>query len=134
MAGSFCFCSVLYIQDSLEGESRVFLDPNTLSEDGTTALSQYEFSKDGELFAYGLSSKGSDWVSIRVRNVSSGRDYPEVLTNVKFSGIAWLPNNEGFFYAVSEIQKISCFMCFLLTAMMTFYSSFYFLPSYVFLL
>ena len=60
---------MLYVRDTLEQEPRVFLDPNSFSEDGCTALSSYAFSKDGELCGYALSKSGSDWVSIKVKGV-----------------------------------------------------------------
>ena len=56
----------MYVQDSLESKAEVFLDPNKLSEDGTIALVGRSFSEDGQLFAYSLSHKGSDWVTIKV--------------------------------------------------------------------
>ncbi|GBP70895.1 Prolyl endopeptidase [Eumeta japonica] len=63
--------NVLYIQDSLEGEPRVFLDPNTLSEDGTIALSGCHFTDDGATLAYGLSASGSDWITIHFKDVAT---------------------------------------------------------------
>ena len=59
----------MYVQDTLESESRVFLDPNKLSEDGTIAISGSAFSEDGEIYAYGLSNSGSDWISIHFKKV-----------------------------------------------------------------
>ncbi|GCE10860.1 prolyl oligopeptidase family serine peptidase [Tengunoibacter tsumagoiensis] len=78
--------------------ARLVLDPNTLSADGTVALTNIAFSKDGSLLTYGTSQSGSDWQELHIRRVVEGTDYPEVLKWCKFSGIAWRHDNSGFYY------------------------------------
>lgn len=91
--------SVVYVQDSLKGESRVLIDPNTLSADGTVALSHLDLSNDGKLAIYGTASAGSDWNEFRVRSVDTGKDLPDVLKWIKFSGSGWTRDGKGFFYS-----------------------------------
>ena len=81
--------SVLYRQKSLDGPAEVFLDPNKLSDDGTVALSDVSFSKDGKYCAYAAASSGSDWVEIRVMDVATRELLPDVIRWVKFSGAVW---------------------------------------------
>jgi len=91
--------SVLYVLETLDGEPRVLLDPNTLSEDGTVALSGLEVSEDGNWLAYGLSQSGSDWQEWFVREVATESDRDDKLEWVKFSGAAWTADHRGFFYS-----------------------------------
>jgi len=60
----------MYKQESLRSDPKVFLDPNKLSEDGTISLRGSSFTKDGTIFAYGLSQSGSDWSTIKVKAFS----------------------------------------------------------------
>ena len=90
---------VLYVTDSLQAEPRVLLNPNELSEDGTVALAGMSVSEDGKLLAYGLSEAGSDWVEYHVRDIDTGRDLPDLIKWVKFSGASWTRDGQGFFYS-----------------------------------
>jgi len=89
--------SVLYRQTE-GGQPEVFLDPNRFSKDGTTSLSQIQFSKDGSLAAYQLSEGGSDWTKVVVIKAADKTIIGDTLKDVKFSGLAWR-GNEGFYYS-----------------------------------
>jgi prolyl oligopeptidase len=91
--------SVLFVQDGRNSPARVLLDPNVLSSDGTVALSGQAASDDGRYLAYSLSTSGSDWQELHVRSVDTGRDLPDTVKWVKFSGISWTHDNKGFFYS-----------------------------------
>ncbi|MBW4623745.1 MAG: prolyl oligopeptidase family serine peptidase [Cyanosarcina radialis HA8281-LM2] len=91
--------SVLYTLTSLDAEPRLLLDPNTLSPDGTVALSGLEISNNGKLMAYGLSTSGSDWQEWKVRDVETGEDRSDSLQWIKFSGASWTHDDRGFFYS-----------------------------------
>lgn len=91
--------SVLYVQDSPAAAPRVLLDPNELSPDGSIALADFQPSPDGRYLAYALSRGGSDWETVRVMDVATGKTLPDAVHWVKFSNIAWTNDDGGFFYS-----------------------------------
>ena len=92
--------SVLYTMDSPTGAQRVFLDPNTLSSDGTVALKGVYFSNDGKYAAYAISRSGSDWQEFYVIDVASGRHLSDHIEWAKFSGASW--HGDGFYYSAYD--------------------------------
>jgi prolyl oligopeptidase len=97
--------SVLYTLPTLDAEPTVLLDPNTLSEDGTVALSGISISENAQYIAYGLSTAGSDWMEWRVRAIATGKDTDDLIKWVKFSGASWTHDHKGFFYSRYDEPK-----------------------------
>ena len=89
---------VLYVQQTLEGQPTVVINPNLLSKDGTVAVTTTAVSEDGKLLAYAISRSGSDWQEIKIRTIDSREDHDETLQWCRFTGIAWKHDNTGFFY------------------------------------
>lgn len=86
------------------GDTEVFLDPNTFSDNGTVSLGQLSFSKNGAIAAYAISEGGSDWRKVRVIDVASKRQTEETLVDIKFSDLSWR-GNEGFYYSSYDKPK-----------------------------
>jgi prolyl oligopeptidase len=97
--------SVLYTVKSLDDQPVVALDPNTLSKDGTVALTGTVASRDGKYLAYGIASGGSDWQEWHVRDLATGKDLGDVVKWVKFSTAEWTPDGKGFFYSRYDAPK-----------------------------
>lgn len=96
--------NVLYVQKGFNGEPKVLLDPNTLSEDGTIALSDFSISNDAKYLAYSLATAGSDWNEIRVLDIETGENLIDHITWVKFSTISW--KGDGFYYSAYQEPEI----------------------------
>ncbi|MFC2101064.1 prolyl oligopeptidase family protein [Bacteroidota bacterium] len=91
---------VLFYQEGINGDPRILLDPNKLSEDGTIAISAVSVSKDGRYAAISFSKAGSDWNYIQVINVLDVAWLEDKIEWVKFSQTSWY--GEGFFYSRYE--------------------------------
>ena len=89
--------SVYYIQKGVNGTPEVFLDPNKFSADGTSVLSAFSLSKDGKYLAYGISTGGSDWVTINLMEVATKQKLSDELKWLKASGVSW--QGDGFYYS-----------------------------------
>lgn len=91
--------NVVYTVDSLDGDPRLLLDPNTWSSDGTVALAAYYPSPDGTHVAYLVQDGGSDWREARVIHVSSGEVLEDRLEWLKFTELDWAADGSGFYYS-----------------------------------
>ncbi|MEZ4321044.1 MAG: prolyl oligopeptidase family serine peptidase [Myxococcota bacterium] len=91
--------AVLRMADQPGDDGTVVLDPNTLSADGTTSLAEFVPSPDGKHLAYSVSEGGSDWRTVRVKDLATGAVLDDVVTGVKFNEPTWKPDGSGFFYA-----------------------------------
>lgn len=89
--------AVLYRSNTPDGEAELFLDPNTLSDDGTVALTGTFMSNDGKHMAYTISRSGSDWTEIYVMDTETGELLPDHIEWAKFTGAEW--EGDGFYYS-----------------------------------
>ena len=102
--------AVLYRQVGLNGTPEVFIDPNTMSKDGTAAPGVPSFTKSAKYCCYLLSQSGSDWQEAYVMDVESKQLLADKIQFIKFSGISW-KGDDGFYYsrypASDESKKLS---------------------------
>lgn len=90
---------VIYMQTALKDDSRLLIDPNTWSDDGTVALAGYYPDPAGKYIAYLVQDGGSDWRSARVMDLENGILLDDKLEWLKFTGLSWASDGAGFYYS-----------------------------------
>lgn len=91
--------SPLYVRDSVNGPERLLIDPNGFSKDGATALAEWVPSEDGRYLLYAIQDGGSDWRTLKVLDVATGKEVGDEIKWVKFSGLSWAKDSKGFVYS-----------------------------------
>jgi prolyl oligopeptidase len=91
--------SVLYVRDGLSGAPRVLIDPNGWSQDGATALAEWDPSSDGKRLLYSIQDGGTDWRTVKVIDVDTGQVLADEVKWVKFSNLDWAKDGSGFYYS-----------------------------------
>ena len=95
--------SIIYKRMNGSNEESILIDPNKLSDKGTSAISNISIQKDGKYIAYCVAQNGSDWNEIHVVQ-EKGNQLRERITGIKFTSIAWL--DEGFYYSRYRDAKV----------------------------
>lgn len=89
--------SVYYIQKGLDGEAKVLIDPNKLSEDGSVSVAIDGISNDKKYLAYHINKGGSDWQTMYVMEIATQKKLDDQLDWLKFGGSSW--QGSGFYYS-----------------------------------
>jgi prolyl oligopeptidase len=77
----------------------VLIDPNTLSEDGSTSVGFVVPSWDGKLVAYSLRENNADEAILYVMDLATGTtSSTDVIKGIKYGVPSWKPDSSGFFY------------------------------------
>jgi prolyl oligopeptidase len=96
---------ILYVQDRAALAPRVLLDPNVFSREGLIAVVDQAASPDGHWLAYAVSTQGSSWRIVRVRETRTTQDQPDELHDVKDGKLLWTHDNRGFFYTRTDSAR-----------------------------
>lgn len=88
--------SVYYYQKGLKGEPRIFIDPNTLSSDGSVSVVLDGPSYDKKYMAYHINANGSDWSTSYFVDIATNKKLADSINWRRDGSIAWAKN--GFYY------------------------------------
>ena len=89
-------------EGSLDAEEEVLLDLNKMAEGKDFLnLGIFDVSPNHELLAYAIDTMGNERYTLRVKNLKTGKLYPDIIDSVSTS-FEWANDNRTFFYTITD--------------------------------
>jgi oligopeptidase B len=91
-----------YRKAAAGGADQLILDENAMAKGKDYfRLGELEISPDGKLMAYAFDDNGSERFEARVRDLSTGKELPDVIPGT-LSSIVWTADSKGFVYGLAN--------------------------------
>jgi len=94
--------SSIYRRKGPNGQDELLIDPNPMSADHTTSVGMLGVTPDASLMLYAVRRGGEDETEIRILDLSTHRDLPDVLPRALYLGTSWKKDKSGFFYTLGH--------------------------------
>ncbi len=83
--------------------TQLLLDENTEAGDGEYfALSAFDVSPNGHLLAWSSDRDGGEKYTLRIRDLRTGDDLPDEISNTTWGGVAWSQHSTHIFYVLPD--------------------------------
>ena len=93
---------IYYRSAKVGSKAYMLLDANALAKGHSYFdMSGPDLSPDQKLAAFSFDAKGSEYYDLRIRDLNSGKDKRDRLTNTT-GDVAWASDGKGFFYTVQD--------------------------------
>ena len=92
-----------------QGPDHVILDENVEAGDlDYFALGVSELNHDHTLLAWSADNDGSEKYTLHIRDLTSGNDLADELTDTTWAGAAWSADHQWLFYVTADEQMRPC--------------------------
>ncbi|WP_018617950.1 S9 family peptidase [Spirosoma luteum] len=92
---------------SLQGTEEIMFDGNKLAKGHNYyQLGGYEVSDNDELAIFAEDTVSRRLYSLRVKNLKTGKIYPEIIPNTEAGSFAWATDNKTLFYVKKDPQTL----------------------------
>ncbi len=86
------------MRDAATGKDEVLIDPHSWTADHSRSVSMLNISEDGSRLAYEVRQGGKDETEIRIFDVASRRDLPDVLAEARYFSADFSPDGQSLYY------------------------------------
>ncbi len=91
--------SLIYMRRGRTGRDEVLVDPLSWSKDHSVSAGLEAVSRDGTLVFYGRREGGQDEITVRVFDLKTGHDLPDVLPSANYFSVMPTPDDRGVYCA-----------------------------------